>query len=701
MKTDQLLKKSKEGFSRLSVGKSYQDSALKFLKDWLTDPKYKDYWPQLEHLITEGHWDYLLDCFYQILPFGTGGKRGEVGIGPNRINTWNIQASAQGHSQYLLKQYKDEAKKRGVVLAYDIREFFGNKFLNSQLPNPVMNLTCKQLAESAAEVYAANGIKVFIFDDFRTTPQLSFAIRHLNAVSGDMFSASHNPPEHNGKKVFDETGGQLIPPDDEALVEEVTQRVKEIKITPYAEAVKKGTIEVVGEKVDQAYIKACQKLSLGKHRDIKIVYTPLHGCGIVSIPPVLKKLGFTVHLDPATSNTSGKFENVTFNIPNPEVIQSFDAPLKYAKKIKADIILNSDPDADRIGVMVNHHGKWEFLNGNEIGAILTEYVIGKYKKKKQKKGIVIKTQVTTNLITKICHDNEIEIIDDLLVGFKYIGDVINKIENEGKIDQFLFSAEESHGYLAGNYARDKDASVAAIWLSELAAELKTKDLSLLDYLNQVYSKYGYFRNYLTEIRLPGAEGMGKIQKILKKIRSTPPKNFGRFEVKRIDDWQDRKPIMSETDRQSKNGIVFEFKPVESTSSIRATVRPSGTEPKVKMYFEIGSLPFKIESISSVRKNTEAILKELEKEFMTYCYKLIGVKFPERGFLLFWQLPLMDKLKYFEIEPKVANLKKVGDKNDRETKLKKMLEFLGSDPIQKVDLAFEKKYGESITKYLKL
>lgn len=698
MSVQSLLEKAKAGFASVHVGDEYKEKALTFLERWLTDAQFSEYVPQLEHIIEKGYGDYLLDCFYQVIPFGTGGRRGEVGIGPNRINPWTIQSSAQGHTQYLLKKHGEEAKSRGVVLAFDVREFFTNTYFNDDLPNPVRNLNCKDLAVAAAEVYAANGVRVHIFDGFRTTPELSFAIRHLHAVAGDMFSASHNPPEHNGKKVYDETGGQLIPPHDEELVEEVTGNVREIRRIPYEDARKQGLVSVINKTVDDAYLDAASAITLSDARGVNIVYTPLHGCGSTSVLKVLERLGFSVHLDPETGNPSGKFEHITFNIPNPEVVQSFDTPLKYAKEIGADIILNSDPDADRIGVMVNHRGKWKFINGNEIAGILVEYVIGKRKGKIKGKGNVIKTDVTTNLMTKICEQNDIEIIGNLLVGYKYIAAEMNRLESEGKIDDHLMSCEESHGYLAGNYVRDKDAVVPAVWLSELASELKSEGRTLVDYLNEVYAKYGYFRNYLAEVRLPGAEGMSQIQQIQNVLRSAPPSSFGKYMVERVEDWQNRLPIVSETDRVSKNALVFHFKPMEGTISMRVTVRPSGTEPKVKMYYEIGSLPFDPKRTEIVKDEIEELLKDLEKSFMIEAYKSIGVDFPERGFLLFWQLPLRDKLRYFEIEDQIAALR--GNER-KERKLKELLEFLGSDPTQKVNDAFKEKYGKTIEEYLEI
>ena len=674
-----LISQVKKGFSNLDIENKYKKEALKNLKKWLTDPQFEEYTPQIKHLINKQYWDYILDSFYQVIPFGTGGRRGEVGIGPNRINKWTIESSAQGHSQYLLNKHGPDAENRGVVLAYDIREFVTNEYFDSNLPNPVRNLNCRDLAESSAGVYCANGIKVYFFESYRTTPELSFAIRHLNAIGGDMFSASHNPSSHNGKKIYDEYGGQLVPPQDEELVLEVTQNVRRVKKIPFENGLKEGKIKLIGQEIDEVYYEDCTKLSLSDNRTVNVVYTPFHGCGLKSVKPVLEKLGFNLQMDPKTSYEDGSFENVVYNIPNPEVRESYNIPLEFALKVNADLVLSTDPDADRIGAMVMHEGKYVFLNGNEIGAILLEYVLNK---KKPKEGIVIKTCVTSNLIKSICESNGIKIIGDLLVGFKYIGEEMNKLENEGKIDNFLLGMEESHGYLAGNYARDKDAVVGAIWMSELAGELKDENKTLVDYLNNIYEKYGYYQNYLTEIRIPGAEGISKINKIQDKLRKNPPEKFGKFKVIETIDWQDRKPIVSETDKRSKNGLVFIFEPVENTLCVRVTVRPSGTEPKIKMYFEIG---FR-------HKEDNTLLKNLEKDFMDYCYSLIGVDFPERGYLLFWQLSLDQKLKYFEIEENILDLKNKEEVLD-------LLSFLGDSPIKKVNKAFTAKYNKTIEEYL--
>ena len=363
MKQDinELVDKVSVGFGTLQVDSKYKDAAIEFIKNWLQKEEFKDYVSQIEYMISNSDWDYLLDCFYQIIPFGTGGRRGEVGIGPNRINKWTIQASAQGHSQYLKKIYGDSIQTRGIVLAYGVREFFTNTHFNNNLVNPVKNLTGKSLAWAAAEVYLANDIRIFIFDSPRTTPELSFSIRYLKACAGDMFDASHNPPEHNGKKVYDEFGGQLIPPDDEALVNEVTSQVEQIKTITVNGNTNHPLLTIVSKEVDDAYISVISKLSLSDSRGIKIIYTPLHGVGMTSVYKLLKAKGFDIIEDPKTSFQSGKFENVTFNIPNPEVEESFDTTLNFAKEVGGDLILNSDPDADRIGVMVKNNNEWNIL----------------------------------------------------------------------------------------------------------------------------------------------------------------------------------------------------------------------------------------------------------------------------------------------------------------------------------------------------
>jgi len=698
-----LIEIAKNGFNTLSISKKYIDSATGFLKIWLTDDQFKDYVPQITYLIETKNWDFLLDSFYQIIPFGTGGRRGMVGIGPNRINTWTIQASAQGHSQYLIHQYGDDAKKRGVILAYDVRRYSQKGIYNDDIPNPVMNLDCKQLAISAAEVYTANDIKIIMFDGYRSTPELSFAIRHVSAIAGNMFSASHNPPTDNGKKVYDQFGGQLIPPQDQHLVNEIINKVETIKRMDFDRAQKKGLVSFIGKEVDAAYLENVCALSLSSERNIRILYSPMHGTGMTSVYPALQRMGFDIVLDPKTKYYNGSFENITFNIPNPEVMESFNHLMPAADDVQADIILTSDPDADRLGVMAKHDNEWYFLNGHELSIILTYYGISKFKQQNKliPDNVIIRTNVTTSLVTDIARNHNIKCIDHLLVGFKYIGEELNKLENENKIHHLIIGTEESHGFIMGNYVRDKDAATAGIWLSELAAAQKNENKTLIDYLNEIFSVYGYCNNLLTEIRLLGSSGMEKITAIMNFMRNNQIDRFGEFKVKEKDDlWSEKyPPFLSDTDKSSRNVLIFHLENLSNLKGLKVTLRPSGTEPKLKIYVEVFGKPFDIKNIDHEKLKINQIREKLEKSFMLYCYKIINVDFPDRGFLLFWQLPLFDKLKYFEIEDQIVNLKEIGNKKGRKNELFHLLGFLGSNPIEKINKAFEKKYAVGVLEYL--
>lgn len=701
----ELLNTAKKGFETLDVGAKVKTGALSSLQTWLTEPAFTDYVSQIRFLIENARWEILLDSFYQVIPFGTGGRRGPVGIGPNRINAWTIQASAQGHSQYLIKNHGDEARRRGVVMTFDVRRYVQQGVYSDTLPNPVKGLDGLALAKAAAEVYAANGIRVYLFQTARSTPELSFAIRHLKAIAGDMFSASHNLPTDNGKKVYDEHGGQLIPPHDQILVDEVTGHVHLIQRLPFEEAVGQGLVQFLGEEVDRAYHDAVCAGSLSRERALKIAYSPLHGTGLTTVFPVLRQLGFDATLCPRTSNLSGAFENVTFNIPNPEVVESFGADLPFARKIGADILLSTDPDADRIGLMVSHRGEWVFLTGNEIAIILANYAISKLKTAGRLTAghVIVKTDVTTALIDKMAHENGFRCIGDLLVGFKYVAEEMNKLAAEGRIADFIFGCEESHGYLTGAYARDKDAAGAAVWLAEYSAELKRQGKSLVDALDDIYAGYGYCHNYLTEIRLLGARGMEQIAAIMDHFRSEEVSGFGDFKVSRkIDRWQgEPQPHLSETDTSARNVIILKMHNTADTTGMRLTVRPSGTEPKIKMYFELVGKPCRLEELAAIKRKLAETCHALEKSLMSYCYRLIGVDFPERGFLLFWQLPLKDKLKYFEVEVEIAKLKEIPDRAERTRAMEELLGFLGANPVQKVDRAFAARFGSGLAQFLDL
>ncbi len=704
MTTQSKLLTIKEGFSTLKIEQVYKDSALVNIERWLTGEEFTEYIPQIDYLIESRKWDLLLDCFYQVVPFGTGGRRGPVGIGPNRINMWTIQTSAQGHSQYLLKQFGDEAKERGVIIAYDVRAYLNETEYDNNRPNPVYGLDCKTLAIKASEVYVANGIYVRIFSEITPTPELSFMVRELNAVSGIMISASHNPPDHNGQKVINETGGQLVPPFDQNLVDVVVNEVKQIQVVNYELARRDNLIIDITKEQHEKYIEATKKISLNSnYRGIKILFSPLHGTSAHTIPQILSGMGFDCILDKASSVPDPRFSTVMFNIPNPEVIESFSNIIPQAEGVGAEIILSADPDADRIGLMSRELDKWRFYTGNEIAILITKYVLSELKEngKLLPSNTLVKTVVTTNMISVLAKHYGVKIESDLLVGFKYIAEVMDNLEVSGKISDFLLGMEESHGYTAGNYIREKDASVPAILISELASKLKMQNMTLGEYLDNIYQEYGYFLNYLTEIRLPGAEGMSSIAKIQSTIREQKPLKFGAFDVKSIIDRWEGGDFLSPTDKESRNVLIINFEPGDSLHQLQVVVRPSGTEPKLKVYIEIGAKPDSSKTLDDLKLLSQDYKDKLEKAVLTYMYSIIGINFPERGFLLFWQLPAQSKMKYFEIEPEIANLKLITDLTERKQKLDKLLAFLGADPVVKVDKAFRARYETGILEYLDL
>jgi len=355
--------------------------------------------------------------------------------------------------------------------------------------------------------------------------------------------------------------------------------------------------------------------------------------------------------------------------------------------------------------MVNHHDTWKFLNGNEIGILLTHYGIRQFKAQGALRpdSTIIKTDVTTSLIARMAEASGVSCIGDLLVGFKYIGEEMNRLEAAGRMDGFILGTEESHGYLMGNYARDKDAAGAAIWVAEYAAELKQSNRTLIDQMDRIYAEWGYCHNYLTEIRLLGASGMEQIGQIMDHLRQQTVDAFGKFDVQaKRDRWEgDPQPHLSRTDTSSRNVLIFTLENHAPTRSIRVTVRPSGTEPKIKMYFEVFGRPCSTNQVTTAKAEIQYICQRLERGVMQYCYRILGVDFPERGFLLFWQLPLTDKLHYFDIEEEIAALQSLETPDERRTRLDALLVFLGANPVEKIDAAFKARYMTGIRDYLNL
>jgi len=702
------ISKITEGFKRLHAVEEFKQEALKNIRTWLSDDEFEPYREQLLDLIKREEFELLLDSFYQVIPFGTGGRRGPVGIGTNRINPWTIASSAQGHSDYLLKQYGEDARKRGVVLAYDVRKYPDTGLYNNELPNPVRGLTSKDLAVAAAQVYAANGIKVHLFDSIKTTPELSFAVRYLNAVAGDMFSASHNPRTDNGKKVYEHNGGQLIPPFDQELADMVN-RVSEIKRMDFDEACSSGLIAFIGDEVDNTYLRETISKALTDERDVVVVYSPLHGVGGTSVYETLKRVGFHVIYDEKTKTPDGNFTNVKFNIPNPEVEESFETLFETGKTVGADILISSDPDADRIGICVKTDTGYEYLNGNEIATVLTAFILNELSSQKRlpEKPVVVKTLVTTEICRVVAENFGCEVVGNLLVGCKYIAEEIRKLEEKNEVNRFIIGLEESHGYLVGTQTRDKDAAPPAVLLCELAAKLKKESGTIVDYLNSIYKEYGYYKNLLSNIILLGVAGKGKIDMIQKALRENPPSEIAGFKIAQTFDKWNGEAHKSLTDTVSRNVLVFELESDEEL--MKVTVRPSGTEPKTKIYFEIGGKALGLdaadEELEREKRRVEAMIEELERSIVKFCYSVIGVEMPERSFVLNTLLPVEVKQKYFGIEDEIVKLKsavesgKIG-KDEAKKRIEDMLLIFGADPVEKITKAFEMRAGEPFSEFLR-
>lgn len=602
-----LLAQVKEGFQAVEADAAVKTQAIQFIERWLGAAEFAPYHPQLHWLIQTKKWSGLLDRFYQILPFGTGGRRGAVGVGPNRMNLWTLGASVQGHCEYLKEKFPGASALR-VVVAYDVRSFEDRGCnYNPDLPNPVLHLSSRDLADYAAGVYAANGIDVHILPKtstrFLATPELSFAIRRLHAHGGLNISASHNPPDDNGGKFYDERGGQPVSPDDQVMADLVDQ-VTVIRRLSWNEALQSGRIKTLDEENHEAYIDLCCRQSLvakPKANELKIVFTPLHGVGSMTALEVLLKQGFRVLPVEEQMKPDGQFPNVTKS-PNPEVPESMDRALALARAQQADLVLATDPDADRIGGMSRCSPgaptDWMLLNGNSIAALLTNFKLEKLAEEGRMPAapIVITTLVTTSMIARIARRFQAQIVDNLLVGFKHMAEVLWQLESTGHYEDvsgtpadFVIATEESHGALLTAHMRDKDAGAAALLLAELALDQKRLGRTVADYLGAMERRYGCFFNEVRTVTMPGVEGKQNMAKMLNRLRQTPPKEIGGLPVTAIEDLQDEAgrmgPFKGDTERAARNLLHFQL-----GAKARIALRPSGTEPKAKAYIEACSDP---------------------------------------------------------------------------------------------------------------
>jgi phosphoglucomutase len=561
---------------------------------WLEGNYDADVKAQIQKLLDDKAYADLTDSFYRDLEFGTGGLRGIMGAGSNRVNKYTIGAATQGLANYLNKTYPNEKIK--VAIAHDSRN-------NSDL-----------LAGITADVFSANGIHVYFFKALRPTPELSFAIRHLGCKSGVMLTASHNPKEYNGYKAYGEDGGQFVSPADKAVLSEVAAitSIDDIKFTRITE-----NVELIGEEIDQLYLDKITELSVSpdaikRQKDLKIVYSPIHGTGITLVPKALQQFGFeNVILVDEQTTPDGNFPTVVY--PNPEEKEALTLALKKAQEVDADLVLATDPDADRVGIAVkNDSGEFILLNGNQTGSLLINYLLTAWQEKGKLTGneYIVKTIVTSYLIDAIAEKKGVKCYNTL-TGFKYIGELMTKFEGK---QTFIGGGEESYGYLIGELVRDKDAVVSAAFISEMTAFYKDKGSSLFEALTDTYLEYGFYREKLISITKKGKSGAEEIVAMIEKFRTNPPATLGGSKVVVFKDYEKR----TETDLTTNTtkpielpkSDVLQF--VTEDGSI-VSARPSGTEPKIKFYCSVNTKLESKEAYHTTEQQLDAKIDTIIKD----------------------------------------------------------------------------------------
>lgn len=541
--------------------------AVNNIRTWLTEPKYADYVEQIQEHLAQGRFQELDDAFWTIIPFGTGGRRGKMyPIGSNAINDRTIGESAQGLANYL-EQIEVEGEK-ACAIAYDTRH------------------RSRHFAELCAGIMVANGFKVYFLDGYRSTPELSFLVREKNCCCGIMVTASHNPPSDNAVKIYGAHGGQLIPPHDQGVIEQVMQ-VEEIKTFEFPVAVVSGQVVMCQDEIDAALLEEHRKQSFPGSRDLKVLYSPLHGVGELNVCAALEAAGFKdVEVFKPHQEQSGDFPNVPGHVSNPENVKVFDAMIEHCQKTGAELALATDPDCDRMGaaapLTLDTTGEWATFTGNQLGVLLADYIL----EQRQKQGTlspdhyVVETLVTTEMVRRIADSYGVKTFFNLQVGFKWIG----KLMEEEGADRFVFGTEESHGYLVGQYARDKDGAVACMLMSEVAAHVKAQGKSLHEKLDSLYWQHGYHAEGLINIQMEGSDGMKRMQTLLASLRSTPPESLGGIAVTAVRDYKEKTiraadGTLTPLDGPDGNMLIFDL----AEEGNRVAIRPSGTEPKIKLY----------------------------------------------------------------------------------------------------------------------
>lgn len=573
-------------------------------KEWLLSDYFDDETKEELKAIEDDEKE-IEERFYKDLNFGTGGLRGIIGAGTNRMNKYIVQKATQGLANYIVN-YSDDGRERGVVIAYDSRH------------------KSPEFALEAALVLAGNGIKTYLFDELRPVPELSFAVRELNAIGGIVVTASHNPPEYNGYKAYWEDGGQIVPEKAREIIAEIKEvdDFELVKRLEEEEAREQGLLEIIGSNIDDRFMEEMlkvipeKKLAQEKGDNLNIIYTPLHGTGNKPVRRILKELGFS-NVEVVSKQAEADPEFSTVKSPNPEEYSAFKLALEMAEAKDPDLIIGTDPDCDRMGIIVkDNDGEYKDLTGNQVGVLLADYLLNILKEKDQlsDSGVIIKTIVTTEMVRKLAADYNVEVMD-VLTGFKFIGEKIKKFEEDDS-KEFIFGFEESYGYLAGTYARDKDAVIASALAAVMALSYKEQGMTVYQKLMELMDKYGYYKEDLTSIRLEGKEGQEKIENTLASLREESPKNICGIKVDVYNDYLESKSIDYKTGEENEIDLpesnVLQFK-LEDGSIL--TIRPSGTEPKLKIYFQVcgSSLDDADERLTSLSSEFLAEVNEILDE----------------------------------------------------------------------------------------
>ena len=626
----------RQSLNAIATEPEHAEAAAAAIERWLDEPAFSSFRPLLLALIAAERWDDLLDSFYRVLPFGTGGRRGAVGIGPNRINPWSIGTSVQGNIDFLRQRFGAQAEL-SVVIAADVRVFRDLRgIFPDDVPNPLLGMTSTELARQAAAIYVANGIDVHMLDPTSgrcmATPELSFLIRRLGAAAGLNVSASHNPPDDNGGKFYNEQGAQEVPPDDERMVELVAQ-VESVRTMTWEAALASGKVHFVGPELHDAYLEETRWVLRGDAPSARIVFTNLHGVGDDSAGEALEAAGFEVHYVASQRPHDGLFPNVPFLAPNPEYPSAYGAAIELAREVDADIILATDPDVDRIGAMVpdaSADGGWRFLNGNQLSSLVAAALF----EGAEPGRIGIKTEVTSSLFARVVEGAGGQLVQHLLVGCKYIADVIHKLDTEGRFGDVeggaadvLIGTEESHGFLLTPNIRDKDGAAPALVRAELASRRKDAGSSVLVALRELYAAYGAVGNVQMPLVMTGVVGRARIEAIQQGLRQRSPEQIAGRAVTAVHDRRDPQgvfgPILSGTDDAARDVLAFQLGP-----DYRVVIRPSGTEPKTKIYAE-AILPVG-DDVDAALARAEAEARALASDFIRQGLALIDMEIDEVG-----------------------------------------------------------------------